>query len=454
MKFFALLFAICFIAANVYAATNTIGGGMQIRHYYNTNYDGNKDDKEKQSEWRTYAAFNVNSVINDKLSGKIGLRLHGDKEKWALANGPDYATVAHADSSLDVFEAYLNYKPLNGLTVKLGRQAWAFGNKRLIGNVTTSAVLYSQNGLLVNYTMPELFSASLLYSVLGTEEISGTIDAEKKQIPADKFYGLWLKTMVVPFVQDINAMYLVDFDGVGGASTATDKTEDTLTTMGIYAAGNAPAGPVTLNYSLEYYMNGGKDKTQASEVKYSGSLMAANLKATLVDLFGLNFGGEYLVISGNKGDDSAKQKAYIPIHPGAPLWFDGGYTFLHRYSYSPARQAAVAKAPGANLMRFFVGASPLKNFSTTFEYDMLAANVKEAMDNTNPQFGQQGTATTCTGSGTKAGIWNAMQVRFAYTGIENLALSFAVGQEKMNKDNFANAKDSNLRTAFKAAYSF
>lgn len=450
-KFLALLFVFSFIAMNAYCATTSINGHVMSRWYMDTNVDQDKDTKTSGAASKNWFWNDVvvaaNSQVTDQLKGKVQVGLSPSYEYWGDATTAGiFGTAGKAGPAVYFQEAWFDLMPLAGLDLKVGRQAFNYGNARLIG--ANNGAFFAQNGATFSYAMPEMFKADFMYSILDDDANEG-LYSEEKAVKSDKFWAIWLNTPIVPFVQNLNLVYATNYKSNDAAadtgSNSKDNLDDTLTTMGIYAAGNAPVGPVKLSYSAEYYMNGGKNKINATEIKYKGTLMAFGIKGTMTDLLGLSLGIDYVDYSGDKTADG-DEKAYVSVHGGANLYHDSGYLFsFSKYNtWDPGQgQTADAVDPGLNVIKAKVAAVPLENLSVSFEYIMLSAKAKEAMP------------ANKTGAGTQ------MVLAATYTGFEGLKLNANVGQEKLNKDNFPNAsgiaglgKDGHTKVKLVAQYMF
>jgi hypothetical protein len=434
-KIFTLTLVLLFSVSAAFAATVTVGGKIDVRHYMTTNADQDKDTKttgtEALSDYRTHGDFWVTSQVNDKLSGKLHFRLHdgtNSKEFWGSV---DTSTPPNRDFNMfaATHEAYFKYMPIENLNITLGRQAWKMGSGFFVGDVDGSKDPYSQNGLLLTYEMPEMFKASLMYSILEDDTRAGTY-IEEKAVANDKFYGLWLNTGMVPFLQNVNLGYLTKYMS-DEAATDKDDIDNTLSALVLEAHGKTPVGPSVLFYGLLYGMNMGENK--AAEVKYSGMTYTPYLGFAMPDLAGLSLKLQYTVFTGDKGDDADKDKTWQSVHDGATIFFD------HAQVFGNYRGMATA---GLNLIKAELSAYATKTLKGTFYYGMYTFNEKDALGMS------------------KDGLSDRMELVVDYTGIENLSLQLAVASEKRNKDNYPDAatagvgKDGSYYTKLAAAYTF
>ncbi len=459
MKYLLLL--LVFLTVSVYAADTKVSGSLQFRRITESNLDHTSNTKgdvqAHQTEYRTYANIAIDSKINDALSGRVNVKIP-NKAKWGFDNTANMATAADADggtnggpgdggSILKVYEAYFDYQPIKNLHFKLGRQTFNYGNNKVIGD---NVGAYSQTGFTLSYEMDKYFKVDYMYAIMDENRFTATTyDDKNANVPDETFKAIWAHTGMVPFLQDVNVFYAMDTDY--GTLTDEKDSQDRLTTMGIYAAGNAPVGPVKLNYSFQYYKNGGKNEQQPAandpDMKYEGSLMGFDIGATMADMFGANFGFGYLNVSGGKSKTD-KQEGYQTIHSGDTLYlldslFASGLedTDLH----DGGANTSYGASAGIKLMRFYVGAVPMKDFAVNLQYLMYDADEKEGI----------GTA-----GASKEDIGKRWVLTLDYTAVENLAFKFMIGKEKLSNTYAATAtgtglgKDGNTMTQLRATYTF
>lgn len=435
-KFLTLLSILILVSGSVFAATTDFSGELEVRHYSESNADHDKSSKttgnHKKNYFRTQADFNLAVKANDELNGVLKMRMRdttsGDYyQKWGLATD-----TAENGQAIYVNEAWFNYSPSEGLNFKIGQQALNYGNGHLIANNTNSGSLEAQNAMVLSYDIPELVKIDFIYQVNDDDEVTGDYVGDK-QVPADKFYGVWFNTAMVPFFGDFNLVYATKYTG---DSTATDKNkiDNTLSTAGFYAAGELPIGTMNLDYSLEYYKNMGKDKTGATEAKHNGYMYGAYVKLTLPEIYKLKVGLDYYTLSGDK-DTVSDNKHYQRVHNGSWYYdeFSGMYDTITATTFGGVATAAAA---GRNVIRAHVSLEPIETFTIKLDYVQAQAAVKDQM----PQ--------------AKKGLFQLYTLGLGYKFAEKLKTAFYVGQQKLHKDNFPNNKDGNIKTKLVMEYKF
>jgi hypothetical protein len=461
-KIFTLIFAMLFAVSYAFAATVTVGGDIEAKHLYTSNADQNKDTKGEydlttpttaantgqaaKSEFRNYVNFWINSQINDKLSGKVYLMSYDNTA------ATEYEEWGNNNVFLPKFyEAYFNYMPIENLNVKIGRQAWKLGKGYFVSDYASNAVHYSQNGLMLTYEMPEIFKVYGLYALLDNDTTAGAY-VDKKAVANDKFYGIWLQTKMVPFLQDINLAYLVNYNS-DAAALDKDEIDDTLSTVALEMHGTVPIGPVTALYGAFYGMNMGENTQRWAAVpaigrplkdedwKYSGSTYTAYAGGALPDLAGLTLALQYTVFSGDEDMTDDKVEAWRNVHPGAEIYNTHGKIFGTGYANAFDALCAGNGFPGLKMIKTTLSAYAMKTLKATFYYSIYSFDNKE------------GTANLAM-PGDKDGMKTQYVLYIDYTGIENLALQLGIGNQKKDKDNYATAKDGTWLTKVSAKYTF
>lgn len=446
IKISRLIISLFFITASCWAVATSISGTYGFRHYSDSDLDETSGSHDKVSYFRNDASLNLDSEVSSKLSGKLGVGL-ADYEYWgeqedAVPDTTNRGDGGRVGSSLWIHEAFVNYKPIDGLNARLGRQEWKFGNGHIIGNYAGEA-FYSQNGIDVSYELPELFKIDLLYSILEDDRNNLSRDNPNYVGPTrlkdDRFQAVWLNIGLVPFVQNINFVYANNYTSAEGIVDQT-KIDDSLTVVGAQAAGNHPIKSVKLNYSAEYYRNLGKNNQQgsATTIHYVGHLIWISAAGSLPNLFGLTAELEFIHLTGDKNDRFDHQNSFIPAHGGATLYFDKAQLFTE---YTPPARGdvdpadATKRTTGAKIIAGTISATPLDDLTALYQYLMIFAD-------------QKGSA-----GGNKARLENQMVGKITYNGIDNLNLSFSIGYAKRNTDNYSRSTD-HTKTQFNLKYIF
>jgi hypothetical protein len=423
MKLIALLTILLF-ATSAFAVTTTTKGNIFVDYRTENNADYIKTTKGTGTAGKAYTRVEgqlvIDSKVNEELSGRMDIEFRNN-----TTNGDDYVVMGDtADYHyLAVDQIYFDYKPIEGLNIRAGIQDIAIANEHV----------YSPDkvdGYRFTYEMPEMLKADFVYVINENDQEAGTYVVDKA-IKNDKTWGIALNTPMVPFLQDLNLIYLSTYMS-DEAAAAVANIDLTLVTYGLQAGGNAELGSINLKYGAEYYMQSGENKTGPTAIKYGGTLMGANLGLEMKDMFGLSFGAEYSVASGDKNDDAAKEKAWADI--GA----DWDYTDSEIITeLKPTYAAATATGTaGETRTKITIGAVPVEKLKVTVDYLMVAGTEKTAFDSA------------------KTGLFTAYQLGLAYVLADNLKVKGYYANITPNKDNFAAAKDANQVMRFNAKYSF
>ncbi|NRA26139.1 MAG: alginate export family protein [Opitutales bacterium] len=167
---------------------------------------------------------NVSAVDQDAYNGIVD----GDSSKSIIAD----------PTTSELNQAYVSFKPTEGLLIKGGRQRLIYDNARFIGNVgwrqneqTFDAVSasYSYEGMKLSY--------AYLYEI-------NRILADKSDWDSDSH----LINLTYKGLENITFGaygYFLDFDGTAPAANDTD-------TFGAYVAGSHPTDSVKIGYRAEY----------------------------------------------------------------------------------------------------------------------------------------------------------------------------------------------------------
>ena len=116
-----------------------IGGEIRVRHVEQNNYDLDSDAGDASNTTSQRTRVNVDAKVNETTKAFISLQ---DTRIWGSeVDGVDAGTTNtdetanENDHAVDISQAYVQLDKLAGqpLSLKLGRQALAYGDQRLIG---------------------------------------------------------------------------------------------------------------------------------------------------------------------------------------------------------------------------------------------------------------------------------------------------------------------------------
>jgi len=270
-KFLGLILAVAFVAAGIAPAMAgvDVSGEVRVRYQNMNNADFSDAAADSSSATTQRTRLNANFTVDDQTSAYISVY---DARGW----GEDGATAVDG-ASVGLNKAYLQMKNVAGpVGIKIGRQALAYGNQRLVGSLEWADQGRRFDGLKLMYGN-ETVSADLFLTdvatnagATGDEHLNGLYVTLKNLVPANT----------------LDVYYLQDVDNTAGV-------ERDMNTMGLRLAGMAAGA----DWTVEYAMQGG-DLT--ATVDQDATLMAVTAGYTLADVLGgLRIGGEFFDASGD-----------------------------------------------------------------------------------------------------------------------------------------------------------
>jgi len=283
-----------------------ISGEIRVRHVEQNNYDMNSDAGDASNTTTQRTRVNVDAKVNETTKAYISLQ---DTRNWgseastaetsanqtiaghAAAAADSGATVDHR---VDVSQAYVQLDKLAGqpLSLKLGRQALAYGDQRLIGAFEWSDNARRFDALKFAYNHD---AVNVDFFLANTKEngIANPADAQ--------FNGLYLTAKTIPLHKALD-VYLLQ-----KANTAAGEN---IMTYGLRLDG----GTAGIDWTAEAAFQSG-DATSAAKKK--ANMYALKAGYTLPQIASLRIGAEYDFASGQdtSTDNTAFDNLYPTNHP-------------------------------------------------------------------------------------------------------------------------------------------
>lgn len=303
-----------------------ISGEIRVRHVELNNYDLNSDAGDASNTTSQRTRVNVDAKVNETTKAYISLQ---DTRNW----GSETNTASTADESgatgvhaVDISQAYVQLDKLAGqpLSLKLGRQALAYGDQRLIGAFEWSDNARRFDALKFAYNHE---AVNVDFFLANTKEngIANPADAQ--------FNGLYLTAKTVPLHKALD-VYLLQ-----KANTAAGEN---IMTYGLRLDG----GTSGIDWTAEAAFQSG-DATATAKKK--ANMYALKAGYTLADVLGgLRIGAEYDFASGQ--DTSTDSTAFDNLYPtNHPLYGVTDRTGTNSLSNLKAMSLNVGAKPAAGL---------------------------------------------------------------------------------------------------------
>lgn len=254
-RFWSLFLAAVFVAAGIapaIAADVEMSGEVRVRHENKNNYSDQSDttgDRDSKTTQRT--RLNAKVAIDDQTTGYISIQ---DARTWG--EEASTATTANETDNVDLSKAWLQIANVAGtpLTLKIGRQALAYGNHRVIGSFEWSDNARRFDAIKLLYKS-EAVDVDVFFADIGNQgagnaddHLNGIYAVAKTLIPAN--------TLDLYILQKTTTGE-VDFNTIGarlaGKAAGFDWTAEFATQSGDASATtdqDADAWAATVNYAV------------------------------------------------------------------------------------------------------------------------------------------------------------------------------------------------------------
>ena len=279
-----------------------ISGEIRVRHVEQNNYDMNSDAGDASNTTTQRTRVNVDAKVNETTKAYISLqdtRIWGSEANTASTGNEAVTQNAAKDvtatgQAVDVSQAYVQLDKLAGqpLSLKLGRQALAYGDQRLIGAFEWSDNARRFDALKFAYNH-EAVNVDFFLANIKENGIANPADAQ--------FNGLYLTAKTIPLHKALD-VYLLQ-----KANTAAGEN---IMTYGLRLDG----GTAGIDWTAEAAFQSG-DATSAAKKK--ANMYALKAGYTLPQIASLRIGAEYDFASGQdtSTDNTAFDNLYPTNHP-------------------------------------------------------------------------------------------------------------------------------------------
>ncbi|MDO8445844.1 MAG: alginate export family protein [Deltaproteobacteria bacterium] len=286
------------LAATAFAEMAEVkaGGEIRVRYLNTNNYDFNEDAGDSNNQISQRSRVNVDATVNETTKAYISLQ---DTRTWGSETGT--TTTGDDVQAVDVSQAYIQLDKLAGqpLSLKIGRQALAYGDQRLIGGLEWSDNARRFDAIKLMYNIDavgvDLFTAKLDENGNGTLGTTGGDDGT--------FNGLYVTVKAIPMnVLDLYLLQKKEIDASG---------EDMLT-YGLRIAG----GAMNIDWTAEGAMQSGDDSEVAgSTVDQSANMYTLKLGYTIPEVASLRIGAEYDFASGDEDATDDENNDFDNLYP-------------------------------------------------------------------------------------------------------------------------------------------
>lgn len=285
------------LAATAFAEMAEVkaGGEIRVRYLNTNNYDFNEDAGDSNNQISQRTRVNVDATVNETTKAYISLQ---DTRTWGgETDGTDAGTTNTDETgndvdAVDVSQAYIQLDKLAGqpLSLKIGRQALAYGDQRLIGAFEWSDNARRFDAIKLAYNTDafgvDLFTAKVVEN--GTAGDDGT------------FNGLYATVKAIPM--NVLDLYLLQKKDLP-ASSGVD-----MLTYGLRIAG----GAINIDWTVEGAMQGGD---AATDVDKDASMFILKAGYTLPEVASLRIGAEYDFASGDDDATDDEDNAFDNLYP-------------------------------------------------------------------------------------------------------------------------------------------
>ncbi len=280
-----------------YADVKVSGGELRVRGVMVDNGDSNLTTLDNGGFWEQRTRLNVDATADD---AKIFLQVQ-DSRKW----GEKTTTVGTETSNtqitgkdletLDLSQGYVEFGKLfdKPLSVRIGRQALAYGEHRLVGSLEWSNNARRFDAIKFTYKHD---AADI---DVWTAKVN---DGSQAYGNDDNFNGIYASLKMVPK----NAVDVYLLQKLNGTSD-----------MNIYTIGGRVKGAVeniNVDYTAEVAIQSGDYNTNSSQ---SASAYAIRAGYTIPDMMGLRVGVEYDAATGQDASAAATDdnEAFDNLYP-------------------------------------------------------------------------------------------------------------------------------------------
>lgn len=262
-----------------------VGGEIRVRDIISNNYDYDDNAGDSNNIISQRTRVNVDATVNETTKAYISLQ---DTRTWGAEASTASTGTEAAESSVDVSQAYIQLDKLAGqpLSLKIGRQALAYGDQRLIGAFEWSDNARRFDAIKLAYNTDafgvDLFTAKLVENGAGSDD--GT------------FNGLYATVKTIP-MNALDLYLLQKSNNVSGQS---------MLTYGLRIAG----GAMNIDWTAEAAMQSGD---AATNVDKDANMFVLKAGYTLPEVSSLRIGAEYDLASGQ--DTSTDSTAFDQLYP-------------------------------------------------------------------------------------------------------------------------------------------
>lgn len=337
-----------------------VSGEIRVRHVEQNNYDLNSDAGDASNTTTQRTRVNVDAKVNETTKAYISLQ---DTRNWGseantATTGNEAVTqnatkdVTATGQAVDVSQAYVQLDKLAGqpLSLKLGRQALAYGDQRLIGAFEWSDNARRFDALKFAYNH-EAVNVDFFLANIKENGIANPADAQ--------FNGLYLTAKTIPLHKALD-VYLLQ-----KANTAAGEN---IMTYGLRLDG----GTAGIDWTAEAAFQSG-DATSAAKKKANMYVLKAGY--TLPQIASLRIGAEYDFASGQ--DTSTDNTAFDNLYPtNHPLYGVTDITGTNSLSNLKAMSLNVGAKPAEGLRLL----AEYWNYSTSEEYAAGKTSVGNEMN--------------------------------------------------------------------------
>ena len=280
-----------------YADVKVSGGELRVRGVMVDNGDSTPPSDGGFFEQRT--RLNVDATADD---AKVFIQVQ-DSRKWgekALAGKDNTEVTGTDEEALDVSQGYVEFGKLfdRPLSVRLGRQAMAYGEHRLIGSLEWSNNARRFDAIKFTY------KHDAVDIDVWTSKVSETAEDWAHD---DNVNGIYATLKNIPN----NAVDIYLLQKIAGSTTLDSN---------FYTIGGRVKGDVkniNVDYNAELAFQSGDYDDDSSQ---SASAFALRAGYTLADMLGLRIGVEYDAATGNEagvspGTSNADNEAFDNLYP-------------------------------------------------------------------------------------------------------------------------------------------
>lgn len=299
-KILATVAAASIVAAGApaFAADVDLSGEVRVRYENKNNFtDFNDDNGDLNNDTHQRTRLSASVKVDDQTSAKITLN---DARTWG-----DKGTT-NDDAEIVLNEGYLKIDNAIGpVSIKVGRQALAYGNQRLIGSLEWADQSRRFDALKMTYASEVVDVDVVLSKTALGAEADDAIAATDETTASDDQLNIVYATIknVIP----VNTLDVYLIQKIGGSGDYTN-----FNTLGVRLAGKAAGADWTVevaNQAGDAAMEGVDKKASAMAV--TGGYTLANV------LGGLRIGGEVFAGSGQDAtatDDETFDQLYPTNH--------------------------------------------------------------------------------------------------------------------------------------------